>query len=159
MKLTTEVRGDVGDVGFSKMEFVIAAPVAAPVSGLCDDNYSSEEELKEIINCERQRKKSGASSSGNGAAAKSDSTLKAGGDSSGTKSTPTSRSSTGSSIEIGDKILNLGSGGVGLQSAPAEKRKWSAMSGCDVCGGSDPERASSSGPCSCDEVKSSLHYT
>jgi hypothetical protein len=29
------------------------------------------------------------------------------------------------------------------------------MSGCDVCGGSDPERASSSGPCSCDEVKSS----
>ena len=119
---------------FSKFGFVSPATV-------CDDNYSSEEELKEIINSDRQRKKSGGSGSGDRP------TSKPGTDTSSGKSCQAlSRSSTGSSIGPDD------SGSSGLRvPIPAEKRKWSEMSGCDVCC-SDPERGSSSGPCSCDEV-------
>ena len=108
----------------------------------CDDNYSSEEEWKEIINCDRQRKKSGgsdrsASKSGNG-----------------TEAATLSRSSTSSSIGIDEstsRTSSSGNSGVPYPSVPAEKRKWSEMSGCDLCS-SDPERDGSSGHCSCDEV-------
>jgi hypothetical protein len=119
--------------------------VSSPVP-LCDDNYSSEEELKEIINCDRQRKKSGASLSGKGNEKKSEIVELEPGNIRATKSSLSSRSSTGSSVEIGEKILP----GIQFQSGPAEKRKWSEMSGCDLCA-SDPDRASSS--CSCDEVQ------
>ena len=128
----------------SKIENFVSSPVP-----LCDDNYSSEEELKEIINCDRQRKKSGASLNGKGNEVKPEAVELEPGHTRATKSSLSSRSSTGSSVEIGDKILP---GGVGLQfqsGQSAEKRKWSEMSACDFCS-SDLDRASSS--CSCDEV-------
>ncbi len=120
-----------------------------PIS-MCDDNYSSEEELKEIINCDRQRKKSGASLVGGGGALPAplegaDSNLTV----DETRTAPSSRSSTGSSLGIEESASSRS--GPGGQGAPAEKRKWSEMSACHLCA-SDAERASSSGPCSCDEV-------
>ena len=138
-----EVEVDVRS-SFSKFDFV------SPVS-ICDDNYSSEEELKEIINCERQRKKSGASLSGvvhlTREGTDSDLVVE------GTRTAPSSRSSAGSSLGIEEPVQpRSGSGGIGIQSAaPAEKRKWSEMSGCRFCA-SDAERPISTGPCSCDEV-------
>ena len=126
---------------YSKIENFVSSPMP-----LCDDNYSSEEELKEIINCDRQRKKSGGSLNGKGSEIKPEVVELEPGKSRATKSSLSSRSSTGSSIEIGEKILP----GSGVQSGPAEKRKWSEVSGCDLCS-ADPDRASSS--CSCDEVQ------
>jgi hypothetical protein len=125
-----------------------------PIS-MCDDNYSSEEELKEIINCDRQRKKSGASLAGASLVGGALPAPLEGADSNltveETRTAPSSRSSTGSSLGIEESASSRS--GPGGQGAPAEKRKWSEMSGCHLCA-SDAERASSSGPCSCDEVGS-----
>ena len=131
------VSGDSPE-SFTQFGFVSPATV-------CDDNYSSEEELKEIINSDRQRKKSGGSGSGDRPSSKPGTDAL-----SGKSCQALSRSSTGSSIGLDE------SGSSGLRvPIPAEKRKWSEMSGCDVCC-SDPERGSSSGPCSCDEVRGSF---
>jgi hypothetical protein len=118
---------------FSK--FDVVSPIL-----MCDDNYSSEEERKEIINCDRQRNVGGG---GGGALPAplegADSNL----------TVEEMSSSTGSSLGIDESVSSRS--GPGGQGAPAEKRKWAEMSGCHLCA-SDAERASSSGPCSCDEV-------
>jgi hypothetical protein len=56
---------EVSDAAIADAAFGFAASSAVTsASTLCDDNYSSEEELKEIIECDRQRKKSGSSLAG-----------------------------------------------------------------------------------------------